>query len=301
MSRLLTWVLRLLPVLGIILALVGLGVFGGLPGSWWDPKGFIVNLVSGFTAACFGVPIAFFVLQRLLQQEDDKRAERSRRQLFTNYLRDIRLNLHELVGGDSNEAVLAKLAFDARALQEYVDTKLMPALQPLAGGSGAHSTISRSELDSAEKLLQDMVFRAKEALQRGGADQEGNLATVHLRWAFVVDQLIPQARMHGIVLMTDVTATRIGRGITHRGPFRAVRELVGRCDDGFTLNGELAPLTSEVVEPDSDLVRLQGTPFGAQHGLSSLSSCLTNVADDIENFIALRSELDDVATTWAEP
>ncbi|MEJ2863223.1 hypothetical protein [Actinomycetospora flava] len=81
MSRLLTWTLRLLWVLGAILFLVGIGVFGRLPekedqnpGGWWDTSGYIVNLASGLTAACFGVPIAFFVLQRLLRDRanDDR-------------------------------------------------------------------------------------------------------------------------------------------------------------------------------------------------------------------------------------
>lgn len=74
--RLSRGLLLLYPV-GAILFVVG--VWGGLPEApqgWWDTTGFVVNLVSGLTAACIGIPTAFFVLQKLL----DDRAKRIARE-----------------------------------------------------------------------------------------------------------------------------------------------------------------------------------------------------------------------------
>lgn len=92
-SRLLAWVLRLLPAVGIVFALVGAGAFGDLPDSWWDPKGFVVNLVSGATAGCIGVPIAVFVLQTILR---DRESVADQRQLAATTHRIV-LRLQSLV------------------------------------------------------------------------------------------------------------------------------------------------------------------------------------------------------------
>ncbi|NYD37691.1 hypothetical protein [Actinomycetospora corticicola] len=77
MTRRLSRGLLLLYPVGAILFVVG--VWGGLPEApqgWWDTTGFVVNLVSGLTAACIGIPTAFFVLQKLL----DDRAKRIARE-----------------------------------------------------------------------------------------------------------------------------------------------------------------------------------------------------------------------------
>lgn len=68
--RILTNTLRILPLLGLAFIPLGAGWTASLPESWWDKKGFIVNLASGLTAASFGVPLAFFVLQGLLSRQE---------------------------------------------------------------------------------------------------------------------------------------------------------------------------------------------------------------------------------------
>ena len=75
MSRLWTRLLWL-PVAGIALTLVGAGLAVDLPATWWDRQGFIVNLASGATAACFGIPLAVFGIQWLLQRREEETRQR---------------------------------------------------------------------------------------------------------------------------------------------------------------------------------------------------------------------------------
>lgn len=72
---------------GAVLFVVG--VWGGLPEAlqgWWDSTGFVVNLVSGLTTACFGIPTAFFVLQKLL---DDRSKRLAREEAILLSLRNL--------------------------------------------------------------------------------------------------------------------------------------------------------------------------------------------------------------------
>lgn len=110
------WVLRLLPSLGV--SLVAAGLLAGFPeGSdgWWDRTGFIVNLASGFTAACFGVPLAFFVLQNLLRDREEKRSTRTVAVDATNAITRLNKLMRKdcLFGFDTEEQVReALLAVD---------------------------------------------------------------------------------------------------------------------------------------------------------------------------------------------
>lgn len=72
--------IRYLWVLGIVICVAYFSISLYLAGdTWtiWDPQGFLINIASGATAACFGVPIAFFVLQgaAALKEAQDKRVE----------------------------------------------------------------------------------------------------------------------------------------------------------------------------------------------------------------------------------
>lgn len=92
MSRVWTKVLLLLPVVGVVLTLIGVDAICCLPAPWWERTGFVVNLASGLTAACFGIPVAFFGIQKLIR---DGEQDRSRRNLKRQTLRSLQLMQHD--------------------------------------------------------------------------------------------------------------------------------------------------------------------------------------------------------------
>lgn len=164
MSRLLTWVLRLLPALGVLLFFLGAGAFGALPDVWWDPKGFVVNLASGLTAACFGVPLAFFVLQRLLR---DREGEEAQRQLVAN-IRDTVRRIREQLGNQLVSGLYGAGEFEEarksvksirqpvrKLLRECADATASPGLPELivAGDDAV------AHYDKVEKLTAPFVTR----------------------------------------------------------------------------------------------------------------------------------------------
>jgi hypothetical protein len=141
-SRLLTWVLRLLPILGF--ALIVIGSQEWYPESWLDSKGFVINLASGFTAACFGVPIAFFVLNRLL---DDREVRRQRLEV---------LDLADATVQTIDSFIKSRQRFSEgllRAIQEFKSIQ-----QVLDDSSLPITTLTHSHLDHMEVNLESLRF-----------------------------------------------------------------------------------------------------------------------------------------------
>src|SRR4051794_37472478 len=71
------------------LAFFTIGLVGDLF-DWWDKLGFVSNVIAGTTGACFGIPFAVVVLQRVLRSEQDLRERRERVQRLSNVLDDLR-------------------------------------------------------------------------------------------------------------------------------------------------------------------------------------------------------------------
>lgn len=221
-SRALTWLLRLLPALGLVLFLTGVGVFGPLQEDWWDAKGFVVNLASGVTAACFGVPIAFFILQRLLRQEDDKRSANDLTRQFATSIANILHEAEELAGGAEKITELEELAEIGEQVRGYVRLVLHVFASIQMPGSTAR--VPREDLARYAQALTELLWSCNDPPQPDAI--ESNLATIHIRWNFVSQELIPQARIKGVELAPDVAVSRVTTNVAKRGPYNSMRQLV---------------------------------------------------------------------------
>ena len=132
MSRLLTWVLRLLPLLGVALVIVGSQEW--YPESWLDSKGFVINLASGFTAACFGLPVAYFVVQKLvIDRERRSIAQNTADRAFQVAMR-IRRVVRESLPVVRIEHVASKVNVIDRAIKEFYD--IAGTDRPLSNAEG---------------------------------------------------------------------------------------------------------------------------------------------------------------------
>ena len=87
----------------LLVGLVALGVCGfvfGLIGDlnrWWAELGYTSNVLAGATGACFGIPFAVLVLQRLLR-DDLTRAEHTRlARRVRKFLLEITASLHYIL------------------------------------------------------------------------------------------------------------------------------------------------------------------------------------------------------------
>jgi hypothetical protein len=59
--------------LGALLLLLGVGSLIG--GILWEGRGYISNILAGFTGACFGIPLAVFVVQKVLDEATKERSQ----------------------------------------------------------------------------------------------------------------------------------------------------------------------------------------------------------------------------------
>lgn len=146
--------------MGVVFVLAGVGVFGGLPDTWWDPKGFIVNLASGITAACFGVPLAFFVLQRLLDERTKRSETEEAIRLSLRNLLAIEEDILSIWGigrGGQPDACISK-----QLIQELQDARTIAT-----GGPGVH----RSQPGGRRRGRQITAIRLQDSL-RGYEDPQ---------------------------------------------------------------------------------------------------------------------------------
>lgn len=218
MSRLLTWVLRLLPILGVLLFLEGAGVFGALPDTWWDSKGFIVNIASGMTAACFGIPIAFFVLQKLLSE----RAYQSDRQRIARLALD---NVQEI-----KRYIVAKAGIDEKtpghvyALRDQV-FRLRSALEDLAMAhagpwrAGIRSDQGSSLMQVVSRVTNELL--SEERVELTSADAAANArAAADYQRVYIADRLFSS----GIAPTSSVDITAIYKAISEPWPSQVLQK-----------------------------------------------------------------------------
>ncbi|GAA4851545.1 hypothetical protein GCM10023201_50420 [Actinomycetospora corticicola] len=137
MSKLPSWDLQLVPkalkrplwlLVPLGIALTAVGLFAPFPQGetgWWDKTGFIVNLASGLTAACFGIPVAFYGIQWLLEKRQRENELKTLEYLLRKNVLDLGragtgIVLSLLVGKLSEaHAAVVKVAMLLSALQAY--------------------------------------------------------------------------------------------------------------------------------------------------------------------------------------
>lgn len=188
MSRVVTRILLLLPALGLMLGLIGWREW--YPEAWLDSKGFVINLASGITTACFGVPIAFFVLQKVLAQREERlrvdgvqaRYQRVARLLVTTVRERLVLGIadeahYERVDGLLYKAGEALKSMDYTISKEGVEKRKVARLLAAGGEASACMRALDQELilqandddiDTALTLVEHISATVNEELLREG-------------------------------------------------------------------------------------------------------------------------------------
>ncbi|NMO93207.1 hypothetical protein [Actinomycetospora sp. TBRC 11914] len=275
--------LRLLPVLGIVLVLVGLGVFGGLPDGWWDPKGFIVNLASGLTAACFGVPVAFFILQRLLGVREDAEHKMRLQQTIRTSLRDLKSAVVTVVDGDrfSIERCVEHI--------EILDLGLSQMNSIEASGDLLDDAVV-SEVPSHVRHVQGMLDAIRDELTElrlSDFTTRDDWAMVQVRWTFVATSALPQARLAGLEPMPEDLQYRLNRSISAIGPIATGREL--------SILPRLTHLPpGPVREAESNYnVSVRGNRDRVSMRTAlRISSAVSNMEESLKDYLSLLDDLD---------
>ncbi|MDD7925011.1 hypothetical protein [Actinomycetospora chibensis] len=187
MSRLLTWVLRLLPLLGVAIALVGWQEW--YPAGWLDTKGFTINLASSFTAACFGVPLAFFVLQRLVRGQD---AIREKRRL----LRRLNYVLDELA--NERTFLLSPYLTDEQAWWAHVYAwRSMNGAGQVAQAIFENATVSKATIADCANCIDSLVEALIHTLASPAYLRSHSWVTLAAAWRLLVEELVPEAALEG--------------------------------------------------------------------------------------------------------
>ncbi len=279
MSRLLTWVLRLLPVLGIVLALVGVGVFGGLPDSWWDPKGFIINLASGFTAACFGIPLAVLVLQKLVGDRDRIRRRATLQEMVRTGLVEIRLALDKVVEGNKEDidSCIEKIEITEWELSRLDSIDGIPDVPK---GSIVYENSGR--LKSAQRSLQYIRDEISELWDSDTAASE-RWDLIRTRWKFLATNAIPQARLEGFYFLSDELQRRIDLAISKPGPPDIVRRLYSPW--------RLAEMPVDIVGRTTHEERPDMTPVSVDV-VWQLHSSVGDIEGSLKEYLLLLEDLD---------
>ena len=78
------------------IALLALGVLGDRL-SWWSDRPFLANLVSSMVGACFGIPVAVLILQRLAAAQADALEMRNAARLTIGTIEEMRWAADRLV------------------------------------------------------------------------------------------------------------------------------------------------------------------------------------------------------------
>ncbi|MFJ5549092.1 hypothetical protein [Streptomyces sp. NPDC093225] len=113
----------LIPV-GTVLFFVGLRLDAT---GWWTGHDYVLNIYSGLTGACFGIPVALLLLNRLTSAQDEARQAEQARQRATEEATAFQQSL--LSGFEASD--LADLTTRAAALQTRIaDLRLKRADDP---------------------------------------------------------------------------------------------------------------------------------------------------------------------------
>ncbi|GAA4767114.1 hypothetical protein [Actinomycetospora chibensis] len=183
--------LVLLPAVGALLFLTGTGVFGALPHEWWDPKGFVVNLASGLTAACVGIPFAVFGVQWIVRKREHEREVEVLRLLVRKNVEEVGRSsfamLWNLVPGDVRNAFLA-----ISHLGEIL--KQIKSYDADSSDSGDLQTL-RAELHRLLRLTGDYYLGGLVALR---SVCEGARHSALRRWEFLSSDLLPRCEFSGV-------------------------------------------------------------------------------------------------------
>lgn len=114
-------------VIGILLLVAGgfllyVGWYERYPAEWRDQAGYFINMMSSLTAACFGIPIAYFVLQHFFLAQEDAARRRDVARLARDTLIRAREAVYEGCGlfqAFSERSDLDRLLNDMARLKAY--------------------------------------------------------------------------------------------------------------------------------------------------------------------------------------
>lgn len=203
MPRRLTCNLMLsLYVLAAGLLFVGAFVLGDVPG-WWDPEGFIVNVISTFVTACLAVPTAFFLLRPIIDREDDRRARRNIIRQTQSSLRDIEIRLAKYYR--SPEHLDSKADQMNLAIEALFD--LAEKVKASGSGDSKLRTTEVARVDDLVSLVRGQV--TFDSLQPRVVYSDW--AIVRSRWSTLSTRLLPEARSYGLELIQDRIESEVHR------------------------------------------------------------------------------------------
>jgi hypothetical protein len=170
--------LALLPVPGA--ALLVLGIVGDVQ-SWWERLSFLSNVLAGITTACFGVPIAYFVIQRLISKRQEVRAREATRALLAENLKLLEEAILDLAPFDAHRSTLRFL----KSRSEQAANLLREAGSKLDGGE-----IRAWNFRNAKKTIEELQALTE---SYGSARASATWAEVLLRWRMIYNEVIPRA------------------------------------------------------------------------------------------------------------
>lgn len=264
-SRVPTWALWLLYIPGAYLTLLGLNVLGQLPFGWSDPKSFAVNILSGAATACFGVPIAFFLLQRLQADRQGRAEVKKFRRQYAESMDAIHRDLLEYAGGDANLNPMAGLAADLSYVSDGIRSNYNG--QPVDPPRGAELFAER---------LETAVERSRAVVGNKSFTGQAQLARVSRRWAFLATELLPTSERQGTKLVSDEMVDQVDSAIASRGPFHAAEMLNLRYLD-FKIDGLVRRFVSGEISLEELQPRVDELGGLARESQTEINSYLTLV------------------------
>ncbi|WP_433032793.1 hypothetical protein [Actinomycetospora sp. CA-053990] len=237
MSRLLNWALRFLWVPGI--ALLCIGIIGDVQ-NWWDELGYTSNMVAGATGACFGVPIAYFVIQRLSRERDERRGRESLEGRTLEQVVKFKADAEILLTSDRQ--ILAEMTRDAGRLTAFaVNVKWL---------WGEGYKVGSRRLEEAHRHSRRLRANV-ESLRLWELPEATDPVWARLcsRWALLERELLPRATLEGIDVLPPHLSQDIGTYLQEtKGDFSSFYEYAGSGDLDY-----IDEIISEAIEKGTGL------------------------------------------------
>jgi hypothetical protein len=230
MSKALQALTTTLALLAVVLLAVG--VTGDVR-NWWDDLGFVSNVLAGATGACFGIPFAVLILQRILKDEEKRREAGDLRRRLDRELRVVHTLAHGILHNFSRISAPAPSPFNLLGRKFWNLQRKVASIYETNGGVVIQAP-DRMDADTRRKTNVEICRLASElepdmlALQaataeawgnhtRAPLDAQANWTTLKARWESLVPELIAFADDTGVSIEPD-TIVRLGAFLDPKFP-----------------------------------------------------------------------------------
>jgi hypothetical protein len=162
------------PLAGLVL--LTLGLLADQLG-WWSTRPFLTNLVSGLTAACFGVPFALLVLSSLTTRQTQELQRRGAETLFAGALSSFETLSERITAGPGHDRLDVALDELTRTALRHLDA------------------VAQADADRAELLdLNDALSALRTFLTENLSyplDMREHWTALCAQWRFLDDHVKP--------------------------------------------------------------------------------------------------------------